>query len=312
MKNIKMLIIAAAVTAVMGGCSDNNKPSEVTSSAEETTTAAEAMTTVPETTTAAVTTTAPKKSEITDFYGKWVPVKIIEGEDVHELYYNEVPLDQIFQLEISKDGTASIGSGFPDSETKQYTWEFKGRIIKLSGDSEIYGGIKEDHLILTNAEGLKIYMESADEFSTMDEAVYEALTEESGGEIVIPELCVNAEESTAEDYIGKWECSYYEVDGEVFKDEIYGVPLKALFQMEIMDDNTAQFRAGGTDEDAVATEYTWELDSSRCIEFYEDDELVSVAQIKNGELYLDEGADITHFRSVKKFSDFDWNSLAAE
>lgn len=310
MKNIKMLILAAAVMTMIGGCSDN-KPSEVTSSSDETTTTSE-VTTLPQTTTAVETTTAPPKTEVTDFYGKWVPVRIIDGGKNHDLYYNEVPMDQIFQLEISDDGTASIGSGFPDSETKQYTWEFKGRIIKLTGDSEIYGGIKEDHLILTNAEGLKIYMEPVDEFSSMDSLMYEALTEEIGGEIVLPELSVNAEESTADDYIGKWECSYYEIDGEAFRDEIYGVPLEALFQIEIMNDNTAQFRVGGTDEEAIATEYIWELDSSGCVEFYEDDELVSVAQLRNGELYIDEGADITHYHQVEKFTDFDWNSLSAE
>lgn len=309
MKKIKMLICLAAAMALTGGCSDN-KPSEA--SAVETAASTEEPTTVPEITTEAVTTTAPKKTEVSDYYGKWAPVKMIDGGDVQELYYNEVPMDQIFQLEIAEDGTASIGSGLPGSEAKQYTWEFKGRVMKLSGENEIYGGIQGETLILTNAGGMKIYMEPVDEFSTMDENVYDALCEEVGGEIVLPELCVDAVETAAEDYVGKWECSYYEIDGEVFKDEFYGVPLDALFQMEIMDDNTAQFRAGGTDEDAVVTDYTWETDESGCLELYEDGELVSVAQLRNGELYLDEGVDITHFRSVEKFTDFDWSSLADE
>ena len=157
-----------------------------------------------------------------------------------------------------------------------------------------------------------MYMERTGEFASMTESVYEALVDEIGGEITLPDLWVSSSEASVEDYVGKWECSSYEVDGEVFKDELYGIPLEAIFQLEIMVDNTAVFHVGGTDEDAVVTEYTWDINENGCIELFEDEELVSVAQMKNGELCLDEGVDITYFRSVEKFTDFDWSSLETE
>lgn len=307
MKKIKEIICIAAAMTALGGCSD--KKTDVSSSSAEETTTAAVQTTTSETEPAVQTTTAPPKVNVNDFYGKWVSDRIIDGEDVYSDYYGEVPIEYVFSLDISEDGTAVLGTGLPGREAQTYNWEFKGRVIKLSGESDIYGGIKEGHLILTNAEGLKVYMAPAEELLTMEEAKYEAICDIMGEEPVLPELSITASESTSEDYIGKWECSYYEVDGEAFKDELYGVPLGALFQMEIMEDNTAQFRVGGTDEEALVTDYTWEIDESGCLELYEDGELVSVAQIRKGELYVDESVDITHFRSVEEFSDFDWNSL---
>lgn len=312
MKKIKEIICIVSAAAALVSCSDKSNVSESSTVTEEPAAAVTEQATEPETTVPAETAPPPKKVETADYYGKWVPVRIIDSEDSYELYYNEVPLDHVYQLEISEDGTASMGSGFPDSEPQPYNWEFKGRIIKLSGENELYGGIKEDHLILTNAEGLKVYMERTDRFPSMDENTYEALIDVSGGEIELPELFISENETVPEDYFGKWECSSYEVDGEVFKDDLYGIPLEAIFQMEIMDDNTAVFNVGGSDEDAVVTEYTWEIDEGGCMELYEDGELVSVAQLKNGELCLDEGADITHFRPVDEFTVFDWSTLETE
>ncbi|MCR5109805.1 MAG: hypothetical protein K6B38_02710 [Ruminococcus sp.] len=306
MKKATFLICIIAALTAISGCSDSSDKNSASSDIAQT---SEVQTT--DTPPAAEETTAPpKKTEISDFYGKWEAVRIIEKEDVYDLYYKEVPIDKIFQLEISEGGTASMGSGFPDDPPKEYSWEFKGRSIKLKGENEIYGSIKADHLILTNGEGLKIYMEKTDEFTSFEQAAYDAMTELNGGDISIPVLDVEADGTAPEDYVGKWECSYYEIDGEVFNDEIYGIPLEALFQIEIMKDNTAVFRAGGTDSEAVVTEYTWEADESGCIELYDDGELVSVAQLENGELYVDEGADITHYRSVDSFTDFDWDSLS--
>lgn len=310
MKKITAIICIISAAAALVSCSDKNV--DMSSSVEEGSVIVTEQETEPETTVTETTAPPPKKTETSDYYGKWVPYKMVVDNDLYEVYYNDVPLEQIYQLEISDDGTAVIGSGFPDSVSQTYSWEFKGKAIVLSGENGIYGDIVDDSLILNNAEGMKVYMERTDEFPTMKESVYDAICDMNGGEIELPELYVENSESTADDYIGKWECSSYEVDGEVFKDELYGVPLNALFQVEIKDDNTAVFNVGGTDEEAVVTEYEWQINDSGCIELYEDGELVTVGQLKDGELCLDEGVDVTRFRSVEKFTDFDWESLNVE
>ena len=312
MKKSAYIICLSTALLAFSGCSGNANTNSATpeiSSEQETVPPA----TEPEAATEAETETFPPRKKVadSDYYGKWIPTKIIFGEDVYIDWYLDVTLKYLFQLEINEDGTAVMGHSLPNSEKKNYNWQFISGMIEMTGESDcsVYGSMPYDQLILTDGEGIKIYLEHTDEFEEMTEDRYEAI-QDYNGDIVIPELSIEKAEVTPAEYVGKWECNFYELDGEVNRDTMYDVPLSALFCMDITSDGKADFLVGGTDADAIITHYTWEMYANGCAGIYEDGESVGILRIRNNELYLDEGNSISHFTKVDEFSDFDWSSVS--
>ena len=312
MKKITAAICLTAAMLTFSGCSDKNKntPDTVdTTTAPVTEAATEAAT---EEATEPQTVPPRKKVEESDYFGKWIPTRIIVGEDVYEDAYKDIDLKYLYQLEINEDGTAVMGHAVPDCEKNSYNWLFIRGMIEMNGDSDtaVYGSMPYEDLILTDGEGVKIYMEHTDEFEELSEIGYEA-AQDYNGDIEFPELSVEKEEISPSEYVGKWECNFYEIDGMVYRGDMFDVPLNALFRMELTTDGKAAFIVGSGDEDAVVTEYTWELTANGCAVLCEDGESVGIIRIKKNELYLDESNSISHFAKVDKFEDFDWDEFAA-
>lgn len=207
----------------------------------------------------------------------------------------------------------------PDEElfrNDSFTWNAEnGRMTLDFGDGKhIYCKIKNGTLMMSDGRGMKIYFTSADEFEDIDYKEFREFADlDPDGYIpVSADFFAKTSELSAEDIVGKWECTFYSADGESFSDEIYGMPLNALFQMEISDDNTLQMRVGGSDEDAEITDYTWEIDGNGQILLYyaDDGEFQAVAEMNDGELFIEEGTDAMHYKKVDKFTEFDWDTFA--
>ena len=302
-KTVYIMCFAAALMA-FGGCADKTKTPENSISVQET------IPTVTEPEWQPETVPPRKKIADSDYFGKWIPKKIIVDEDVYEDCYMDIDFKYLFQLEINEDGTAVMGHAIPDNEKKTYNWMFISGMIEMNGESDcsVYGSMPYEDLILTDGEGIKIYMEHTDTFDEMSEGMYEAV-QDYNGDIVIPELNIEKADVSPAEYVGKWECDFYELDGIVYRDKLYDIPLSAVFCMDITSDGKAKFIVGGNDKEAIITDYTWELYANGCAGLYEDGECVGIIHIKNNKLYLDQGNDISHFKKVDEFTDFDWSSV---
>ena len=308
-KTVYIMCFAIAMLA-FSGCSDTKTTPEE-SIPETTVEMTEPETTEPET--EPETIPPRKKVEESDYFGKWIPEKIVIDEDIFEGEYKDINLKYLFQLEISDDGTAVMGNAIPGYEKKSYNWLFISGMIEMNGesDSSVYGSMPYEDLILTDGEGIKIYMTHTDEFSELSEEMYETI-QDYNGDITIPELSVEKSDVTPAEYVGKWECNFYEIDGEVYRDTLYDIPLSAMFCMDITSDGKAEFMVGGTDEGALVTDYTWEMYSNGCAGLYEDGESVGIIRIKNDMLYFDDGNGISHYTKVDEFTDFDWSSVSED
>ena len=310
MKKITAMLAAALVALTLCSCSD--KKNESSNSSYD---IIYQKTTAPETEPTTEEETLPPRKKVadSDYFGKWIPEKIILGEDIYDMSYKDIELKYLYQLEISEDGTAVMGHAIPESEKSQYNWQFLSGMIEMNGELEstVYGSMPYDDLILTDGENIKIYMVHTDEFEELSEAGYEAALEYNGN-VDIPELSIEKNDVSPVEFVGKWECCFYEIDGLASRDEMYGIPLDALFRIEITSDGNAKFFIGGGDVDAVETDYTWSLYSNGCAGLFEDGESIGIVQIKKGELYLDEGNSMSRYKKVDEFTDFDWSSLAEE
>ena len=162
-KTVYIMCFAIAMLA-FGGCSDK-KSTPAESTPETTVEMNEPETTEPET--EPETIPPRKKVEESDYFGKWIPEKIVIDEDIFEGEYKDINLKYLFQLEISDDGTAVMGNAIPGYEKKSYNWLFISGMIEMNGesDSSVYGSMPYEDLILTDGEGIKIYMTHTDEFS---------------------------------------------------------------------------------------------------------------------------------------------------
>lgn len=309
----KIIHIMCFAAALLTFCSCSEKSNTPVESVPEITTEAETIPVTTEPETEPETTPPRKKVEESDYFGKWIPVKIVVDEDIYEDYYQDIDLKYLFQLEINDDGTAVMGHAIPENEKKEYSWLFISGMIEMNGTSEdlVYGSMPYEDLILTDGSGIKIYMEQTDEFEEMDESLFKA-AQDYNGDIVIPELNIEKAEVTPADYVGKWECNFYELDGEVHRDMLYDIPLSAIFCIDITSDGKAKFMVGGTDADAIITDYTWELYSNGCAGLFDGADSFGIIRIKNDMLYLDEGNSISHYTKVDEFSDFDWSSVSDE
>ena len=307
MKKTTIAVFITAALMSLTSCSDKNTPSEST----VVTTALPVTETATEPETEAETVPPRKKVEESDYFGKWIPNKIIVDEDVYEYTYMDIDLKYLYQLQINEDGTAEMGHSVPNCEKNSYNWLFISGMIEMNGESDmsVYGSMPYDELILTDGEGIKIYMEHTDEFEELPEIRYET-AQDYNGDITFPELSVEKVDISSSEFVGKWECDFYETDGVVFRDEMYDMPLNALFRMELSTDGKAKFLVGGGDEDAIINDYTWELTANGCAVLCEDGESIGILRIKNDTLYLDESNEISHFHKVDEFSHFDWDSLA--
>lgn len=311
-KKVLFPCIAAALLA-FGGCAGKKETadssSEAVSESQAETAAVIEAATEPES--QPETVPPRKKVEESDYFGKWVTKKMVVNEEVYDDFYMDLELEYLFQLEINEDGTAVMGNAIPDSEKKAYNWLFISGMIEMNGESDcsVYGSMPYEDLILTDGEGIKLYMERTDEFRELSELNYETAIEYNG-DIELPELNIEKTEVSPSAYLGKWECNFHEIDDVVYREEMYDIPLNAIFRMEFTSDGKAQFIVGGGDEDAVITDYTWELYPNGCAGLMEDGESVGIIRIKNDTLYLDEGNTISHFSKVDEFTDFDWSALA--
>ncbi len=206
----------------------------------------------------------------------------------------------------------------PDEElfrNESFTWSAEnGRMLmNFSDGRSAYCKIKNGTLMISDGMGLKIYFTMTDEFKDIDYTEFRDFADlEPDGYIPSSaDFFAETAEVTAEDIVGKWECTFYSADGESFEGELYGMPLNALFQMEINADNTLSMRVGGSDADAEVTDYKWEIDEKgRILLYYADDsEFQAVAEMNGGELFIEEGTDAMHYKKVDKFTEFDWDSF---
>ena len=222
--------------------------------------------------------------------------------------------------EISDNEPPSVFD-IPDDELfrdENFTWNAEnGRMTLDFGDGKsIYGKIKNGSLIISSGMGMKIYFQPADKFEDIDTEKFKGAASIEPDAFVpsSSDLFAVSDEITADDVIGKWECCFYSTDGENFDGSLYGMPLKALFHLEIFADNTAVSRVGGSDADAEITEYKWEINENGQVFLYysDDSEFDAAAEIHDGLLYLEEGTDSFRYKKIDKFTDFDWDTFADE
>lgn len=113
------------------------------------------------------------------------------------------------------------------------------------------------------------------------------------------------------DFVGKWECTCMVADGAAY-DSIFGVPLYAMFHVELKDDHTGFIASidDPTSDSSETTDFTWEF-ADGTITFSADDEELSGAINSDGSLVLydEEQTEMLYFRSVAEYTEFDFSAL---
>ncbi len=120
------------------------------------------------------------------------------------------------------------------------------------------------------------------------------------------------EDADATAFLGKWECEKMVVEGEEMTD-LMGIPVYAVFQLDIKDDNTASmadtFAEFSDSEEAIT--YTWGMVSDTEMEIVNEDGDAMLLTIDGDYLVgIEEGFDEQiYLVKVDEFTPFDFESF---
>lgn len=114
------------------------------------------------------------------------------------------------------------------------------------------------------------------------------------------------------DFEGKWECKSMSMGGKTIEDNFMGIPLGAMFQMEINSDGTGVLKSGmgddGEDEDSGPQEFTWKEKDGKLVltaknEDGKDEDIE--LEYEDEELTMEMEGETVVFGKVDKFTEFD-------
>ena len=114
------------------------------------------------------------------------------------------------------------------------------------------------------------------------------------------------------DFEGKWECKSMSMGGMTIEDNFMGIPLGAMFQMEINSDGTGVLKSGmgedGEDEDSGPQEFTWKEKDGKLVltaknEDGKDEDIE--LEFEDDELTMEMEGETVVFGKVDKFTEFD-------
>ncbi len=119
-------------------------------------------------------------------------------------------------------------------------------------------------------------------------------------------------DSAAEaDFIGKWECDCMVSDGSAYS-SIFGVPLYAMFHLEIKEDGTGTLTSidDPTNENSESVEIKWTFADGK-LSAEADDETLVISINSDGRLVVsdEEEAELLYFKSVTEYTEFDFSSI---
>ena len=128
------------------------------------------------------------------------------------------------------------------------------------------------------------------------------------GTVEVPDYA--PQDASESDFVGKWEGSILVSEGEAY-DSILGIPISAMFQMELTADGKGVLGSGfGTDEED-SSEITWKYSDNSIIMTADGED--TECTISGGDLVMYDNTDgeesFFYFKKVSDFTVFDWDSF---
>lgn len=122
--------------------------------------------------------------------------------------------------------------------------------------------------------------------------------------------CLTACGSSEDAFVGKWECKEMKASGVTVTDEVMGVPVAAMFQVEFKDDKTGEVMMMGEENETFdwsAEDDTASIEiDGETVEFKKDGDMIKASEESDGEE--------VSFTLVKvdEFTEYDLSELTGE
>lgn len=239
-------------------------------------------------------------AESSSFEGKWECEAMTMGGVTLEGEFFGVPVATMMQIELKSGGKGSHCEYDTEGNAEEYdiTWTADGNTLTLEREGdEIEFELKDGKLVATYKEegqSVSVTLKKVDKF-----------TEYTSGSDAPAFDDVEPDDVTEAELVGKWECESVVMGGITIQDNLFGIPVAIMMQLDIQQGGKGvEYENEGGESSEF--KFTWKLEDRICkLDF--DGELIEF-KMKDGKLMgaiTEDGQTVSFtLKKVDKFTEF--------